>query len=546
MIRRLAEVLAVAALALAACSSTPHPSDGGGCTPACGANANCVNGACQCNQNFTSCAGSGDGGSSCVSLQSDSLNCGACGKACAGASTCLGGTCQCSGTSTQCAAADGGAICTDLSSDPANCGNCGVACPANQSCQGDLCVCESPNTTCQLPDSGQVCADFSTDNFNCGGCGVLCDPTTQQCQAATVGVPGTCECKVGTQLCDGGCVDLATDLGNCGGCGQLCATGLCSGGSCDCSDVDAGFKLCGRSCVNLETDVTNCGSCGTDCTQLAPGLAGVSCVSGVCKCGNGLEDICTSPQLACVDLSNTPSHCGSCGQDCTQQPVTTDCVNGQCACPNGGENCNGVCEALTTDPANCGACNNVCSSSFAAASSCRGGHCACLDTQTLCLGTAPDPLNPSCTCLDNTGSGCTQPQLTFTADVFPLLSQTGRLGCAASGCHAGPAAAAGLDFTSVLSAYQGLVSGDGGLYGSCDGGPNGAPGNLPSLACPCLARVAPGKPESSILVDMLTNNTSSLCPGALPMPIDADGGYHALSGCEIQQISVWISQGAKQ
>jgi hypothetical protein len=228
-------------------------------------------------------------------------------------------------------------------------------------------------------------------------------------------------------------------------------------------------------------------------------------------------------------------------------------VNGNCACPNGGELCppgsaTGTCEALTTDPNNCGACFNSCDSTFAQAAACHGGHCTCLDTQTLCLngvgGGAPDPINPTCNCVTSGAGGCTQPTLKFDADVYPLLAQTtAPLGCAAAGCHAGAAAAGGLDFTSEANAWMGLVGGDGGLsVTTCDGGPTGASGNIPSQACACVARVSPGNVNQSLLIATLTN--SNLCPAASPMPIDADGGFHSLAACEIQQISVWIAQGA--
>jgi hypothetical protein len=99
-----------------------------------------------------------------------------------------------------------------------------------------------------------------------------------------------------------------------------------------------------------------------------------------------------------------------------------------------------------------------------------------------------------------------------------------------------------LDFTSEASAWQGLVGGDGGLYGTCDGGATGAPGEIPSQACPCVARVDVATPGNSLLLNML--NDATLCPAAGPMPIDADGGFHSLSACEIQQVNAWITQGA--
>ena len=476
-----------------------------------------------------------------MSLPGDDANCGACGRVCPKATSCLDGVCSC--TANLCQAADGGSFCTDESSDPANCGGCGLACPSAEICQGSLCACNPPSEVCSLGDGGSACLDVTVNGMNCGGCGTVCGPT-QACLA------GTCGCPLGQRLCGQVCVDTNVDVGNCGGCGQVCASGLCSGGVCNCSDSDAGYLACGASCVNRQVDVKNCGTCGNDCTALGGTSATVSCVGGACKCDNGLQDLCPALPVACVDLTSNNSHCGTCGNDCTQQPQTNTCVNGQCACPLGSELCSGgVCENVASDPNNCGQCSNSCDATFAISASCHGGHCACLDTQTLCLnapGGQPNPLSPTCACADTQTHPCTQPTLSFDANVYPMLAvTTAPLGCSAAGCHAGATPAGGLDFTTEASAWQGLVFGDGGRYGSCDGGGTGAVGSIPAQACPCTVRVLPGNALQSYLAQALSG-TASVCGAGSAMPIDADGGYHPLGACEQQQIALWINQGAKR
>jgi hypothetical protein len=300
--------------------------------------------------------------------------------------------------------------------------------------------------------------------------------------------------------------------------------------------------------------VNNCGVCGNDCTVAAlnGNLSDVSCQSGSCVCaidgGVGPGSICNSNgQPACVDQSSDPGNCGKCGTVCSAP--TLACTNGNCSCPTPQELCGATgsqtCIDITSTPSSCGSCGYDCSVNYAASSGCNQGHCVCTDIQTLCL-TALAPLACTCEQADGGASVCQQPTLTF-ADVAPVLNDsTSLLGCATSGCHSAASHAGGLDLSTPQAAYAGLVGlPDAGPSGTpaCDGGPNGAFGNIPTQACPCIARVVPGLPTSSYLIDALTDS-SALCPGAAPMPIDTDGGFHQLSACQIQLLSIWIKQGA--
>jgi hypothetical protein len=537
---------------LAACSSGNNNDAGPACPGGtCPVHETCVSGACQCISGWVPC----DGGV-CTEIQSDPANCGACGVACPSGASCLGGTCQC--TAVACPGPDGGEVCSDLTTDDANCGQCDSPCSANEQCVGALCQCPSGYTICPLEDGGAVCTDLGTDPNNCGQCAALCDG-------------GNCTCDVPSQICSPGlgcicsgtltscgpngtdCVDTNSDLQNCGGCDQPCPTGSCTGGICDCNA--APYTKCGSVCTNLSSDVNNCGVCNNDCTAAAVGgnLTGVSCQNGNCACaadaGSGPGAICTSSGVpACVDESTDPGNCGKCGQVCASPTVA--CTNGNCSCPTPQELCGSsgsqTCVDITSTANSCGSCSYNCATNYATASECNQGHCVCTDLQTLCLTQLSPALSCTCEQADGGTAVCKQPTLTF-ADVATILNDTtAPLGCAAAGCHSAAAKAGGLDLSSAQAAYAGLVglpdAGPNTTVG-CDGGPNGTAGNIPSQACPCVARVVPGIPTSSYLIDALTDS-SALCPGAAPMPIDVDGGFHPLSACQVQLLSIWIKQGA--
>jgi hypothetical protein len=121
----------------------------------------------------------------------------------------------------------GGTDCIDLATDPLNCGACGVPCPAGVACVGGMCDCEA------LTACGDQCVDTEMDPLHCGGCDNDCDG------AACLG--GACDCAVQLLNC-GACIDPMTDELHCGGCDQPCELGeTCQNGMCLCSDIPVSF-----------------------------------------------------------------------------------------------------------------------------------------------------------------------------------------------------------------------------------------------------------------------------------------------------------------
>jgi hypothetical protein len=181
-------------------------------------------------------------GARCVSLETDSDNCGTCGNSCGAGSVCLGGACMLTCPQGYFECQDG---CANLQSDPLHCGTCTTMCDPQSACTGGVCarLCVDPQQVCD-----QLCVDTSTDRANCGSCGMRCAP-------GSVCSGGLCvaSCAVGLSTCpgDGGffCVDLDADENNCGQCGHACTgTQRCAAGACravvrtpaSCAELDGG------------------------------------------------------------------------------------------------------------------------------------------------------------------------------------------------------------------------------------------------------------------------------------------------------------------
>lgn len=200
------------------------------------------------------------GGSDCVTLASDSQNCGACGVKCPAGIACQNGICACSAGTSAC-----GEQCVDLQTDTAHCGACGTACPSGSSCASGQCKCSAGLVACDTE-----CADLQADGQHCGACGTAC-------QGGQVCLLGKCATGCGALMqCGASCVDVTTSVANCGACGHACGSGLaCVAGKCACPN---GGTLCGSACVDTSKDPANCGACGKQCG------AGEACSNGSCGC----------------------------------------------------------------------------------------------------------------------------------------------------------------------------------------------------------------------------------------------------------------------
>ena len=149
------------------------------------------------------------------------------------------------------------------------------------------------------------------------------------------------------------------------------------------SSCASGQERCDGLCVDILQSATNCGSCGQVCA------AGALCLTGVCACQSGMVDC----QGACVDLQGDGSNCGQCGTGCSSDEV---CSSGHCSqdCMTAGQTqCGTSCVTLDSDPHNCGACGTACDPG----QECVGGACVCPVGQTFC---------DHCVDLNTDGSNC--------------------------------------------------------------------------------------------------------------------------------------------
>jgi hypothetical protein len=142
-----------------------------------------------------------------------------------------------------------------------------------------------------------------------------------------------------------------------------------------------GFAHCSsRPEDGCEADLsqsTSCGACDFVCSpgfRCAPVGNGHGCVL---DCGT--LDNCLG---ACVDLSNDPSHCGTCNEDCAADNPhsTVSCDHSQCkivSCDEGYGDCNEEpgCETKLDSADNCGACGKKACSFANATAPCAATGC---------------------------------------------------------------------------------------------------------------------------------------------------------------------------
>lgn len=178
----------------------------------------------------------------------------------------------------------GGSDCIALGSDPMNCGACGNGCPAGVSCVSGACTCPNGGLAC-----GGECVDAENDALHCGGCDRACAPGAT-CTA------GECSCPEPLSACGDGCVDLTSNAAHCGACDTACGSGeACLRGECSmgCGDL----SQCGTSCVDLASSFFNCGECGHTCQgELTCQNGACACAAGT-ACGDQCVDAKRCRQL---------------------------------------------------------------------------------------------------------------------------------------------------------------------------------------------------------------------------------------------------------
>ncbi len=99
----------------------------------------------------------------------------------------------------------------------------------------------------------------------------------------------------------------------------------------------------------------------------------------------------------CVDLSNSQTNCGTCGNECAGGDI---CTAGTCSlsCATDQQACNGQCVDTSNDPNNCGACGHACPGGDV----CTAGACA-----LSCSTTVPCPTGEVCTSTGACTTSCT-------------------------------------------------------------------------------------------------------------------------------------------
>jgi len=141
---------------------------------------------------------------------------------------------------------------------------------------------------------------------------------------AVAGCQGKVEgqaCTAGQMMCGGACKPVATDMLNCGACGNVCPGGqVCQAGQCACG---AGQFACNGTCV--ASNAAHCGNCTTVC-------------SGIDVCSNGVcQAMCPPGETQCTDGACVPpnggdaTHCGG----CTPCAAGATCNAGVCMSPTG-------------------------------------------------------------------------------------------------------------------------------------------------------------------------------------------------------------------
>jgi hypothetical protein len=179
------------------------------------------------------------------------------------------------------------------------------------------------------------------------------------------------------------------------------------------ASCEAGWDDCDRmvsnGCETPLTTPTDCGSCGNDCTLdhvTTPTCAAGTCAIGTCE--PGWDDCNGSPGDGCEESVRTITSCGSCSMRCGPLAnATATCASGTCevaSCSSGFYDCdmlasNGCETNVMTSVMHCGMCGNACMLPGATQACSRGGCTtgSCLPGFAQCDGNPMNGCEPAMT-----------------------------------------------------------------------------------------------------------------------------------------------------
>jgi hypothetical protein len=189
-------------------------------------------------------------------------------------------------------------------------------------------------------DSFTDCSDTDcSNNINCINCPPLC-PSGQHCDANSKQCVCDNPCTSLTQKqCSGNNYQLCTAVGSCFVWSSAISCGankVCTGaGTCICA---SGFTDCSDSCKNIQTDPLNCGSCGNSCLKEHVSTASCSaptdsdpvkrCSITSCQLGWYNADSFISNGCECQKTNGGVEKCDGIDNDCDG----TKDEGGVCAC----------------------------------------------------------------------------------------------------------------------------------------------------------------------------------------------------------------------
>ena len=207
-----------------------------------------------------------------------------------------------------------------------------------------------------------------------------------------------------------------------------CESTVCPAPWATCLPASGPTYACG---TDLSRDANNCGTCGSACPVYPPLHMTSRCIEGGCalECFNETMSFGKTDWRNCnakvddgceVDVWSDAQNCGTCGNACA---AGQRCIEGQCGCPPGKTDCDGICVDLQSDNGNCGTCGNYC---FDPPDACPGaytknaqyacskgtcGHLGCSGNAADCNGDITKFAKPACG-----GDGCEVADLTTDKD----------------------------------------------------------------------------------------------------------------------------------